>query len=163
MSGIEQQEGKPGDIEKQKKIHVLAAQDKSPAADPDAGLDADLNEALRDFKSSMHAWSDAAYHRPRALAHEVKRRSWRLATGWALGCLLLAGGASGLVYERRHGQEISRIAAAQRTAEQQKQLREQQARATVSDEVLLADVESDVSRQVPSAMEPLAQMMEDTK
>ena len=33
-------------------------------------------------------------------------------------------------------------------------------RATDEDENLLATVDSDVSRQVPSAMEPLAQMME---
>jgi ribosomal protein S25 len=47
----------------------------------------------------------------------------------------------------------------QRAAEQRKQVQEQQARAQVTDEDLLADVDSDVSRQVPSAMEPLAQMM----
>ena len=40
-----------------------------------------------------------------------------------------------------------------------KQLREQEARAKVTDEDLLADVDSAVSRQVPSAMEPLAQLM----
>jgi hypothetical protein len=64
--------------------------------------------------------------------------------------------------ERHHRQEVARIAGEQRAVEQQKELRRQQA-AMVPDEDLLADVDSDVSRQVPSAMEPLAQMMDETK
>jgi hypothetical protein len=125
--------------------------------------DVELEEALKNFKSSIHAWSDAAYSRPRSLRQEVRHRSWRLALGWALGCALVAGSVSGGLLERHHRAEQARIVAEQRAAEQQKQLREQQARAQVSDEALLADVDSDVSRQVPSAMEPLAQMMDETK
>jgi hypothetical protein len=125
--------------------------------------DVELEQALKNFKSSVHAWSDAAYSRPRGIAKEVRQRSWRLALGWALGCALVAGSVSGGLLGRHHRAEAARIAAAQRAAERQKQLREQQARAQVSDEALLADVDSDVSRQVPSAMEPLAQMMDETK
>jgi len=121
----------------------------------------DLELALKDFKNSVHAWSDAAYRRPRAFTKEVRLRSWRLALGWALGCVLVAGSVSGGLLQRHHRVEQARIAAEQRAAEQQKQLREQQARAQVSDEVLLAGVDSDVARQVPSALEPLAQMMAD--
>jgi hypothetical protein len=120
--------------------------------------DVELNEALKNFKASVHAWSDAAYNRPRTLPQEVRRRSWRLAASWALGCLLVAGSVSGGVFERQHRLELARIAAAQQAAEQQKQLREQQAREE-DEEDLLAKVDSDVSRQVPSALEPLAQMM----
>ena len=123
--------------------------------------EAELELALKNFSSSVHAWSDAVYSRPRTGAHEVRLRSWRLAVGWALGCVLLAGSVSGGLLERHHRLELTRIAAQERVAEQQKQLRERQARAQVSDEVLLAGVDSDVSRQVPSAMEPLAQMMAD--
>jgi hypothetical protein len=124
-------------------------------------VDLELEQALKNFKSSVHAWSDAAYSRPRAFTKEVRLRSWRLALGWALGCTLVAASVSGGLLERHHRLELARIAAEQRAAEQQKQLREHQARAQVSDEVLLAGVDSDVSRQVPSAMEPLAQMMAD--
>jgi hypothetical protein len=124
--------------------------------------DAELEQALMNFKSSMHAWSDAMYSRPRAVTKEVRLRSWRLAAGWALGCALVAGSVSGGVLEQHHRQQVARIAAAQRAAEQQRQLRQQQA-AMVSDEVLLSGVDSDVSRQVPSAMEPLAQMMDETQ
>jgi len=128
----------------------------------DAEQDVELEQALKNFKSSMHAWSDAMYSRPRAVSKEIRVRSWRLAAGWALGCALVAGSVSGGLLERHHRQDVARIAAEQRTAESERQLRQQQA-AKVSDEVLLADVDSDVSRQVPSAMEPLAQMMDETK
>jgi hypothetical protein len=128
----------------------------------DAEQDVELEQALKNFKSSMHAWSDAMYSRPRGVSKEIRVRSWRLAAGWALGCALVAGSVSGGLLERHHRQDVARIAAEQRTAESERQLRQQQA-AKVSDEVLLADVDSDVSRQVPSAMEPLAQMMDETK
>ena len=124
--------------------------------------DVELEQALKSFKSSVHAWSDAMYSRPRKATREVRVRSWRLAVGWALGCVLVAGSVSGGLLERHHRQEVARIAGEQRAVEQQKELRRQQA-AMVPDEDLLADVDSDVSRQVPSAMEPLAQMMDETK
>ncbi len=123
--------------------------------------DLELEQALKNFKSSVLEWSETAYRRPRAFTKEVRLRSWRLATGWALGCALVVGSVSGGFVQRHHRVELVRIAAAQQAAEQQKQLREQQARAQVSDEVLLAGVDSDVSRQVPSAMDPLAQIMAD--
>jgi predicted nucleic acid-binding Zn ribbon protein len=123
--------------------------------------DAEFEEALKNFKSSVHAWSDAAYSRPRTVAREVRVRSWRLAAGWALGCVLVAGSVSGGLMERHHRAELARIAAQQRAVEQARQLQQQQARAKITDEVLLADVDSAVSRQVPDAMEPLAQMMAD--
>ncbi len=126
--------------------------------------DVELEKALKDFKLSVHAWSDAALSRPRTVSHELRRRSWRLAAGWALGCVLVAGSVSGGLLERRHQLELVRIAARQRAAaEQQKQIQDQiqdqQAQSRITDEVLLADVDSAVSRQVPSALEPLAQMM----
>jgi hypothetical protein len=87
----------------------------------------------------------------------VRHVSWRLAAGWALGCVLAAGSVAGGVYERHHRQEAARIAAAAEAAQQQKLAAEQ--RTQQENEDLLAKVDSDVSREVPSAMEPLAQMM----
>jgi hypothetical protein len=121
--------------------------------------DTELDEALKNFKSSVHTWSDAVYSRPRTVAGEVRVRSWKLAAGWALGCVLVAGSVSGGLLERHHRAELARIAAQQRAAEQARQLQDQQARARITDEALLADVDSAVSRQVPDALEPLAQMM----
>jgi hypothetical protein len=118
-------------------------------------LDPALKQALSDFKSSVHAWSEAMYRRRRT-AHEVLvRRTWRLVAGWVMASVLLAGAVSGGVYERHHRQELARISAA-RQAEQQRQKAADRAK---EEEDLLARVDSDVSREVPSAMEPLASLM----
>ncbi len=147
MSWMGKRDGKTDGLKEQAGVRALAAED------------AELEQSLKDFKLSIHAWSDAALSRPRTAAHGLRRRSWRLAAGWALGCVLVAGSVSGGLLERQHRLEVARMAARQRAALEQKQLEEQQARAKISDEVLLADVDSAVSRQVPSALEPLAQMM----
>jgi hypothetical protein len=116
----------------------------------------ELEQALKNFRLSVHAWSAAELSRERPALKVARRRSWRLSAAWALAAALAAGGvATGGVYER-HQQQL-RIAAAARVAEQQRVAREMQARAEEED--LLAKVDSDVSRAVPSAMEPLAQLM----
>jgi hypothetical protein len=117
--------------------------------------DQELKQALSNFKSSVFAWSDAEYGKPRMAVRPVRQRSWRLAAGWALGCVLMAGGVSGGVYERHYRQEQAKIAAV-REAERQRLAAEQRVR---EEDELLAKVDSDVSREVPSAMEPLAQLM----
>jgi hypothetical protein len=116
----------------------------------------ELGEALKNFRASILAWSEAEYSRPRTAVKTVRQRSWRLAAGWALGCVLVAGGAGGAVYERHHRQELARMAAA-RAAESERLVAAERAR--VEEEDLLAKVDSDVSREVPSAMEPLARLM----
>lgn len=125
---------------------------------PDEGSeqDAQAEQALRNFRLSVHAWSEAEYSKPHQPVRVAKLTSWRVAAGWALGCVLAAGCLTGGLYERHHQQEVARIAAAT-AARQQKLAAEQRARE--EDEDLLAQVDSDVSRQVPSAMEPLAQLM----
>lgn len=122
----------------------------------DLEMDPELELALKSFRESVHAWSEAACNRPRrALAEAPQRRVWRLAAGWALGCVLTAGAVSGGIYQVHHRQELARQEAA-RQAQLQKQLAEEREKEA---ERLLAEVDSDVSREVPSAMEPLAQMM----
>jgi hypothetical protein len=134
--------------------------------------------ALKHFKASVDAWSEAAYSQPRSVVMTT-RHTWRLAATWALGCLLAAGSLAGTLYERHARQESARVAAI-KAAEQKAALEhkavEQPVAATVAtrrqptavkraaseNENLLATVDSDVSRQVPAAMEPLAQMMEGT-
>jgi len=115
-------------------------------------LDPALKQTLDDFKASMHGWSEAMMNRPRTAHEIVVRRTWRLAAGWALASVLLAGAASGGLYERHHRQELARIAAAREAAHQQ----ELAAERAQAEEDLLAKVDSDVSREVPSALEPLA-------
>ena len=49
-----------------------------------------LAQALKHFKASVDAWSEAAYSRPRAVVRTA-RHSSRRAAGWALGsCWRLA-------------------------------------------------------------------------
>ena len=136
----------------------IAGDAQGPSLDPALGgiFDPEVEEALKNFRSSVHAWSDAAYNRPRpAAAPAFDRKVWRLAAAWTLGIALAAGGVSGGMFERHHRQEQARIAA-QREAEHQKQVAAERAR---EEEELLAKVDSDVSREVPSAMEPLALLM----
>lgn len=121
----------------------------------DADRDPELGRVLRDFRSSVHAWSDAVYLRPRLVEAAPRRMAWRMAAGWALGSVLVVGGAGGGFLGYHHLQEQTRIATA-RQAEHQRQIQEQRAREAEQE---LAQVDSDVSREVPTALEPLGQLM----
>lgn len=119
--------------------------------------DVELARALRNFKLSVHAWSDAVIARPRSVEVLSKKHAWRRGAAWALSLGLAVAVAGGGVYEQHQKQERARIAAA-REAAHQRQLVEERARET---EDLLARVDSDVSREVPNALEPLARLMDD--
>lgn len=119
--------------------------------------DPELREALRNFKASVDGWSEAMISRPRKAHAAVVRRIWRLAAGWALGCVVVAGAVSGGVYEHHRKLEIDRIAA-QQAAEHERQVAAAHAQ---EEEDLMADVDSDVEREVPSALEPMATLMVD--
>jgi hypothetical protein len=133
------------------------------AKDSEGGVDK-MEETLRDFRMSLHAWSAAAYQRPRTVAATAHRwRIGRLAVSWGLGCVLVIGGVAGGVYTTHHQQpqlatnksETVRVAepAPEAAVQTSRQVQKHE------DEDLLAQVDSDVARQVPSAMEPLAQLM----
>jgi hypothetical protein len=111
-----------------------------------------MKQALGDFKASVHAWSESAANRPHAIRAVVVRRTWRLAAGWGLAFILIAGAASGGLYEHHHQQELARIAV-ERQAAHQREVAAERAQAT---ERMLASVDSDVSQEVPDALEPLA-------
>jgi hypothetical protein len=116
-----------------------------------------LQQALKNFRQSVHAWSEAEFGRTRPVAKTLRQRSWRLAAGWALSTVLVAGSVSGGVYDQHRRAEMAKAAAAAQAAQQQRVVAEQRAREDEED--LLAKVDSDVSKEVPSAMEPLAQLM----
>jgi hypothetical protein len=153
-----------------------------------SGESPELEQALKHFKASMDAWSDAAYSQPRTATKLAVRHTWRLATGWALGCVVVLGSMAGGVHEIVHRQELASIQAqkaAQQAAEQRAAERPAaqpvsaqsdkktpaaavrkvstgaQDNASAQDDDLLASVDSDVSREVPAAMEPLAALMDD--
>jgi hypothetical protein len=121
--------------------------------------DAELNAVLRNFRQSVHAWSEAAYNRPRTVATVTHASVWRKATGWAMGCVLVLGVASGAVYQHERLAEQARQA---KIAAQQDQQRRAAALKSAEDaDALLARVDSDISRQVPAAMDPLAGLVDE--
>lgn len=128
----------------------------------DGEMDAELAQALGDFRSWVRSWSDAKFARPRAIALVEHRRAWRRAAAWALGGVLAAGSLSAGMYEYQHHNRLARVAAERQATERQVQ-RELAARQSAEqDEKLMAAVDQDVSQEVPSAMEPLAQLMNDS-
>jgi len=139
--------------------------DLRKAAGEGAETDAGLNEALADFRSSVNAWSEAAYSRARIAEIRVQRRSWRPAAGWALGFALVAGGVTGGIVEHQHQQKTARIAAADGQQAQQArlavELNQGPSQDHSQDAGLMAKVDSDTAQEVPDAMQPLAQLMED--
>jgi hypothetical protein len=122
----------------------------------------ELEQVLAHFRQSVHAWSEAELSRPRTLAPAAPHRSWRIASAWALGCVLAAGSLAGGLYDRHHRQELAAAAAREARAQQQAAEQQLQAAARQQDAKLFADMDRDVSQEVPSAMEPLAQLMDDT-
>ncbi|MGD0913876.1 MAG: hypothetical protein ABR928_18420 [Terracidiphilus sp.] len=130
---------------------------KAAEPQPDLELNPELRQALQNFRQSVHAWSDAEINRPRSV-RVAADSAWRPALAWALGCVVIAGGVSGGLYDH-HRVVVERQQAAARIAHE-RQLAEQQ-KLQQTDESLLANVDTDISRSVPAAMEPLAQLMED--
>jgi len=153
-----------------------------------AGESPELGQALKHFKVSLDTWSEHAMSRPRT-AKSAVRHSRRMVAAWALGCLLAVGSMAAAGYEIYQRQEVVRIAA-QKAADQRAaaaqgishpasvqpvsaQTNKKTPAATTrkasstsdsaeaQDANLLASVDSDVSREVPAAMEPLAQLMDD--
>lgn len=141
-----------------------------------AAGDPELVQALKHFKASMDAWSDAGLSLPRTVAKTDARRVWRFAASWALGCVLAAGSLTIAVHEFVHskaaaGQTAQKTmqkepAAAQAAGAQAQNRAPAPAadwqKAGAQDEDLLASVDKDVSEQVPAALEPLAQLMDDS-
>jgi hypothetical protein len=125
-------------------------------------LEPELQEAIREFRMSVNSWSEAVLSRPRHSLEPVPRRlPWRQAAGWALGCALITASVTGGVYERRQRQESAKVSALrllEQTVEQSRVATHQNAQ-RAEEEDLLVNVDSEVSREVPAAMEPLARLM----
>jgi hypothetical protein len=136
--------------------------DKKRAEDLET-LEPELREALGNFKSSVTAWSEAAMSRPREIVVPA-RTNWGLVTKWALGCVVFAGTVSGGVYQNHRQVELAKAEAAATVAQAAEQQRELAAKTAKeqSAEDLMAKVDSDISREVPSALEPMASLMNDS-
>ncbi len=139
-------------LTRSKKAEDAAADNLDDLVDPA------LRQTLLDFKASVDAWSDAELSRPRAVRTVVQRRH-RLLVGWSLAAALLAATAATGGYEH-HQSWLAQQAAAQRI--EQERAAEKARIEAQQDEKLFASVDSAVSREVPSAMEPLAVLEDDS-
>lgn len=120
-------------------------------------LEPEMREALGSFKSSVHAWSDAMMSRPREV-NAPARTNLGLVTKWALGCVVFVAAVSAGVYQNHRLEEQAKAATEARIAEQQRLLAERQVKEQAAED-LMAKVDSDIARQVPRALEPLASLM----
>lgn len=118
--------------------------------------DGELDTALKNFRASVHAWAEAELARPRTVTAAVPRRVWRAAVSWALGCVLMVGAASGVVYE--HGRQVAQEHAAAVARQQAEMAREAAAKKAAAEDAdaLLEKVNNDLARDVPVALDPLA-------
>ncbi len=134
--------------------------------------DLDVQAALKNFRASVHAWSEQEMARPRQIqpmrgSRWLSSRWMRLmavpALGWGLaGVLVVAGVSVPVTVHHERQVEATRRAAIQ---EQQRQAAEAAARLaqnSMDDEELLKHVDSDIAQATPDAMEPLASLMGDT-
>ena len=121
-------------------------------------MEPELREAISNFKSSVDAWSESAISRPREVTTPA-RTAWGIAPRWVLGCAVFLGSVSGGVYQNHRQQESAKIEAA-RIAQQQRELAAERANEEAE---LMARVDSDIARQVPSALEPLASLMDENQ
>jgi hypothetical protein len=127
-------------------------------------LEPELRDALVNFKSSVDAWSDAMMSdammsRPQQTVKEPAATPGWGAMKWALSCAVFIATVSGGVYQNHRLLENAKVEAA-RVAEQQREVAVQRAK---EEEDLMAKVDSDVAREVPSALEPLASLMRDSE
>lgn len=129
--------------------------------------DRDVQAALKNFRASVHAWSEQEMERPRQIQSTRASRWMRLMAvpmlGWGLaGVLIVAGVTVPVSVHHERQVEATRRAAIQ---DQQRQAAEAAARLaqnSIDDEELLKHVDSDIAQAAPDAMEPLASLMSDT-
>jgi cell division protein FtsL len=126
--------------------------------------DRELQAALKNFRDSIHTWSEREMARPR----QVRRVSGfaRLMInpllGWGMAGVLAVAAVT-VPVSVHHERQVAaqRLAAVQ---EQQRQAAEaaRLAQNSIDDEDLLRHVDSDIAQAAPDAMEPLASLMDDT-
>jgi hypothetical protein len=133
--------------------------------------DVQVEQALRHFRESMHAWSELEFSRERA----IQRTRWSAMSrgmlrvmvnpvmGWGLACVLAVSAIS-VPVAVHHERELAAQAAAR--VEQAKADADaaavRQAALAITDEELLSHVDSDIAQAAPDAMEPLARLMGDS-
>ena len=137
--------------------------------------DIQVEEALRNFRASIHQWSEQEYVRPRAIERTrwsaLRGGFWRMIANPALGgtlaaALLITSVGVPVAIQREHKIAAERQSLLDRQKrELQQRLAEEEAKKSaansVDDGAFLDDVDSDIARATPDAMQPLASLMMD--
>ena len=125
-------------------------------------VEQELETALKNFRQSVHAWSEAELVRPRAV---VRAGFWarmrKPIVAGALGCVVAVTAIT--VPVTVHQRNVA-IAAHDAQLKEQQRLADAAAQgaAAVNDDKLLADVDSDIAQATPDALAPMASMMSDS-
>jgi hypothetical protein len=130
----------------------------------DQELGQEVEQALKNFRASVHAWSDAEFTRSRAV-RAPQSSVWRWlaapAVSWGAAAVL-AFTAVGVPVVVHHEHQVQILA--RQHADEQQRLRDAQEKAAtqmaaIDDDKLLQHVDEDIRQSTPDAMEPLASLM----
>jgi hypothetical protein len=131
--------------------------------------DPQVAEALRHFRESVHAWSEAEYSKPRTVRQARRNSIWSIMAspllGWSLAAIVL-GTSVGVPVEMHHRNQVqaAQKVAADQAAQKLAQEKAEQARiAAIDDDELMSHVDSDIAQDAPDAMQPLASLMNTSK
>jgi cell division protein FtsL len=127
--------------------------------------DAQIESALRNFRESVHGWSEQEFSKARTIRRSRWDALWRLMANpvldWTLACVLVVTSVGVPVTVHHQRQLVAeRNAQILRQQQLQKEAAQQEADA-MSDDELLTHVDSDIAQAAPDAMEPLASLMSD--
>jgi hypothetical protein len=131
--------------------------------------DQEVEQALKNFRASVHAWSEAEFTRSRAVrAPQSSLWRWLAAPAVSWGAAaVLAFTAIGVPVVVHHEHQVQILA--RQHADEQQRLRDAQEKAAtqmatiqmaaMDDDKLLQHVDEDIRQSTPDAMEPLASLM----
>lgn len=133
--------------------------------------DVEMDAALKNFRESVHGWSEQEFSKTRVVRRSRWDAMWRTiaspAIGWTAACALLVASMGGsLAVHHQRQVAINRDLATKQQIEQEKldvatAATANQADAAMNDDELLSHVDSDIAQAAPDAMQPLASMMSD--
>jgi hypothetical protein len=130
--------------------------------------DPKVAEALRHFRESMHAWSEAEYSKPRTVHQKRRTTIWSIVTspllGWSLATMVLATTvAVPVTVHHEHVIAVRKQEALDREQKLAAQKAEQARIAAIDDDELLSHVDSDIAQDAPDAMQALSSLMTTSK
>jgi hypothetical protein len=122
--------------------------------------DVQVQDALRNFRASIQAWSEQELRRERK---PIARSRWMMAPAMAWGLAsVLAVAAVSVPVSVHHERQVVAMRHAAELEKQRLAAAEAARQAAIDDEALLNHVDSDIAQSTPDAMEPLASLMRDT-